>query len=45
MENYVYDIDSLRGLNLALKIPFPLFAYIIDEAFKFTGVKENTFSV
>ena len=34
MENFVYDIDSLRSLNLNLKVPLPIFAYTVDEAFK-----------
>ena len=25
MESFVYDIDSIRGLNLSLKVPLPLF--------------------
>lgn len=31
MNNYVYDIDSIRGLNLTLKIPLPLFAYMVEK--------------
>ena len=37
MENYIYDIDSIRALNLTLKVPFPVFSYLVDEAFKFSA--------
>jgi len=45
MENFVYDIDSIRGLNLSIKIPLPLFSYFIEEAFKFSNNEGNMFSV
>ena len=44
MENYVYDIDSIRGLNLTLKIPLPIYSYLVEEIFKFTLGTYNTFS-
>ena len=44
MENYVYDIDSIRGLNLTLKIPLPIYSYLVEEIFKFTLGAYNTFS-
>lgn len=45
MENYVYDIDSIRGLNLNMKVPLPLFAYIVEEIFKFTLNQPNQFTI
>lgn len=44
MENYVYDIDSIRGLNLTLKIPLPIYSYLVEEIFKFTLGAYNTYS-
>lgn len=32
MESFVYDIDSIRGLNLQKKVPLPIFAYLVIHA-------------
>lgn len=45
MENYVYDIDSIRGINLNLNVPLPLFTYLVEEIFKFTLNQPNAFSL
>ena len=45
MESFVYDIDSIRGINLSKKIPLPIFAYLVEEAFKFTQSETNAFSL
>ena len=45
MENFVYDIDSLRSLNLNIRLPLPIFAYLVDEAFKLSVNQYNSFSV
>ncbi|CAD8114086.1 unnamed protein product [Paramecium primaurelia] len=45
MQNYVYDIDSIRGLNLSLKVPLSLFAYMVDEIYKFTLSYQSAFSL
>lgn len=31
MESFVYDIDSIRGLNLNIKVPLPLFTYLVSS--------------
>lgn len=45
MENYVYDIDSIRGLNLTMKVPLALFAYLAEEIFKFSSGQPNQYSL
>ena len=45
MESFLYDIDSIRGLNLNKKVPLPIFAYLVEETFKFSINETNTFSL
>jgi hypothetical protein len=45
MESFVYDIDSIRGLNLSKKVPLPIFAYLVEESFKFSIAETNAFSL
>lgn len=45
MENFIYDLNLIKGLNSIYALPIQISRYLLSEIIKYISEEENSFDI